>query len=263
VELPVAGPGFERYRRLGRHHWGNPRLVRAVEEAARAVREQLPGGAPLVIGDLSARRGGKIPRHVSHRTGRDVDLSWFVTTPEGIAVKNPGFVNVGADGLAKLEGREEYVRLDVERQWLLVKVLLQSPHIDVQRMFCGKEVEALLVDHARARGEPAELVWRAMTVLLEPGDGLDHADHLHLRIACSPEETLRGCEGGGPRWDWLPPLPEIALGDELLYESARADPFPANGGEGSLPSSVTQRNELPGPTEADHAAPSDRAAPSG
>jgi penicillin-insensitive murein DD-endopeptidase len=225
VELPNDGVGFVRYRREGPNHWGNPRLVRAIEHAARTVHEAMPGGPPLVVGDLSAKDGGKIPRHQSHRTGRDVDLPWFVTTPEGVPLRNPGFLAVGPDGLASLEGTGAFVRLDVAREWLLVKTLLTSTDIDVQWMFCSREVEALLVDYARARGEPLPLVWHAETVLMEPGDSLAHDDHIHMRIACRPEETVLGCEGGGPRWEWLPPLPVLGESEDDLYEAAGDDPI--------------------------------------
>jgi penicillin-insensitive murein endopeptidase len=225
VELPVEGVGFVRYRRFGANHWGNPRLVRALEHAARAVHDAMPGGPPLVIGDLSAHDGGRIPRHQSHRTGRDVDLPWFVTTPEGLPIQNPGFVPVGPDGLAMVDGTGEYLRLDIAREWLLVKELITSRDVDVQWMFCAKDVEALLVDYARARGEPDELVWHAETVLIEPGDSLNHDDHIHLRIACTPEESVLGCEGGGPRWEWQTPLPELLVGEELLYQATAEDPL--------------------------------------
>jgi penicillin-insensitive murein endopeptidase len=223
IELPREGDGFVRYRKFGTSHWGNPRLVAALERAAKAVHGKMPGGAPLVIGDLSAERGGKIPRHQSHRTGRDVDLTWFVTTPGGAPLQNPGFVAVGPDGLAQLEGEDAYVRLDVPRQWLLVRSLLTSDEIQVEWMFCSRDVEALLVDYARALGEPYDLVYRAETVLMQPTDSLAHDDHIHMRIACTPEEAVLGCEGGGPRWEWLAPLPELPPGDEPLYEAAQQE----------------------------------------
>jgi penicillin-insensitive murein DD-endopeptidase len=248
VELPPKGPGFVRYRPLGSYNWGNPRLVKTVERAANAVSEKAPGGSPLIIGDLSAKGGGKIPRHQSHRTGRDVDLPWFVTTPQGVPLQNPGFVNMGPDGLARLETTGEYVRLDVEREWLLVKELLTSPEADVEWMFASKEVEALLVDYARARGEAPSLLWRAETVLIQPGNTLAHDDHIHLRIACTPDEAVLGCEGGGPRWEWLAPLPSLPSDDTFLYEVVREDPLPK-----FVDTGVAEENApavAPGPREA-------------
>ncbi len=205
-ELPIQGDGFVRYRPQSSHYFGRPRLVRALQAAAAAVAREAPGGAPLSIGDLSAKTGGRIPGHDSHRTGRDVDLLFLVTTPEGAPIASPGFVRFEGDGLARVQGSADFVRLDVDREWRLLRSLLTSPEIGVQFMFVCHEIEALLIDHARALGEPDTLVWHAETVMLEPSDSLRHDDHVHLRIACSPDEVVTGCSGGGPRWQWLPPV---------------------------------------------------------
>lgn len=209
VELPITGPGFARYRPHGRHYWGRQGLVGLVSEAAARVAELAPGGPPLMVGDLSARYGGKIQHHNSHRTGRDVDLLLFVTTPSGAPRQSPGFVSIDGDGLGYLADTSEYVRLDVEREWLLIKALLSSEQASVQFLFLSKKLEALLVEYALARGEPIELIHRAETVLMQPTDSATHDDHVHLRVACAPSEAISGCSGGGPRWDWFP-APEVA-----------------------------------------------------
>ncbi len=93
-------------------------------------------------------------------------------------------------------------------------------------MFVCHEIEALLIDHARALGEPDTLVWQAETVMLEPSDSLRHDDHVHLRIACSPEEAVAGCSGGGPRWQWLPPYEPVRPLQAQDWEAiAKDDPF--------------------------------------
>ena len=226
AELPVRGPGFVRYRPLSSHYFGRPRLVRALQSAAASVSELAPGGAPLTIGDLSAKTGGRIPGHDSHRSGRDVDLLFLVTTPAGASVPSPGFVRFEGDGLARVDGSADYLRIDVDREWLLLRSLLTSPEIGVQFMFVCREIEALLIDHARALGEPDALIWQAETVMLEPSDSLRHDDHVHLRIACTPEEAVAGCSGGGPRWQWLPQnAPVRALEARDWDEIAKDDPF--------------------------------------
>lgn len=227
AELARQGEGFIRFRWWGSAYWGNPRLIATIEEAAARLEREAPGGAPLVVGDLSAQHGGKIPRHASHRTGRDVDFLWFVKDVQGNPVKNPGFIHFQADGLATVGGTGDYLQLDVERQWLFFRSLLRSPHANVQWLFVSEEIEALLVDYARAKGEPLELIWQAETVMLQPGDSLPHDDHVHLRIACTPSEAARGCLGGGPYWEWLPPLPQLGpLGPDVLQSIARDDPMP-------------------------------------
>jgi penicillin-insensitive murein endopeptidase len=209
AELPLAGPGYRWFNPMG-HHYGVARLVDAVASAAAEVERQRPGGSPLMVGDLSRRTGGRIPHHASHRTGRDVDLLFYAETTAGEPVESPGFMKFGPDGLAFVpngRGGGRYIRLDLPREWLLIKALLSLPQANVQWLFVSLPVEALLTDYARARGEDAELVWHAETVMLQPKDSLPHDDHLHLRTACLPDEAVFGCEGGGPYWPWLPPLP--------------------------------------------------------
>jgi penicillin-insensitive murein endopeptidase len=209
VELPREGPGYRWYAPAGQHY-GVSRLVEAVAAAAADVEEERPGGAPLMVGDLSKRFGGRIAGHRTHRTGRDVDLLFYAETPAGESVKSPGFYKFGADGLAFIppdRGGPRYIRLDLPREWLLIKSLLTNPDANVQWMFIASPLEALITEYARARGEEPELIWHAESVMIQPADSLPHDDHLHLRTACTPDEAVVGCEGGGPYWSWLPPLP--------------------------------------------------------
>ncbi|WP_437278962.1 penicillin-insensitive murein endopeptidase [Sorangium sp. So ce375] len=244
VELPAQGAGYRLLRSNGAR-WGTAGLVAAVQRAAADVARARPGGEPLLVGDLSARYGGATRGHRSHRTGRDADLLLYALTPDGRPVRSPGFVAFGPDGLARISdgtadpapsrpGAPQYVRLDVEREWLLVKSLVRSPDAHVQWLFVARWLEALLIEYARALGEDPELIWYAESVLLQPGDSTPHADHIHLRVACTPDDFLSGCLGGGPQWPWLPAAPQLvapsdgdlaaALLDDLLPGSAAAGP---------------------------------------
>jgi penicillin-insensitive murein endopeptidase len=251
IELPTSGPGFVRYRPKGINHFGRARLVKALSSISAEMAKNDPAAPPLVIGDLSARGGGKIQGHQSHRTGRDVDLLFYYLTPRGARVTAPGFIRVESDGLALVPDTGELLRLDVEWEWKLVRALLDSPDIGVQFLFVSRTIESLLVEYALARGEPLELVLRAQSVMLEPGDSMPHDDHFHLRIACTPEEALAGCMGGGPHWEWLKPLPAPADIDREMLALILAEPplepdgAPAPVGDpGSIPA-VTSNAEAP------------------
>ncbi len=222
AELPTIGPGFVRFRKHAPVYHGLPRLVSAIQRAAAEVERSYPGGAPLVVGDLSASTGGKIPRHNSHRTGRDVDFLFYLTTPTGIPVRNPGFIPLGADGFVQLPSGN-YAVLDVERQWHLIKTLMTDSDIDIQFLFMSKELEARIIQYARAKETDWELLWHAQTVMLQPGDSLPHADHVHVRIACRPHEAVAGCSGGGPHWPWLEPYPELSHDVSALLEQIRKE----------------------------------------
>jgi penicillin-insensitive murein DD-endopeptidase len=209
VPLPKRGEGYALLRGNNGRNYGNPRLVAAIESAARTVARLRPGGGKLMIGDLSTRWGGEASGHHSHRTGRDADLLIFVETPEGHPVDSPGFVRFGPDGLGAVT-KGKYVRVDLEREWQLIKALVSSKEANVQWLFFARWLEAQVIEYARARGEDPELVWYAESVLLQPGDSTAHDDHLHLRIACTPDEAVAGCLGGGPYWPWLPALPQLS-----------------------------------------------------
>jgi penicillin-insensitive murein endopeptidase len=219
LELPASGDGYCRYRTRDGYYWGQPALVNGIREAARRVQLAWPGGAQLVVGDLSARFGGKIERHNSHRSGRDADLLWYVTDRYGNSVQNPSFVHIAGDGVATIPGRGD-VRLDVPREWQLIKALLTSEHLEVQWLYASNLVRSLVLAHASSMEEDPELIRRARAVMSQPAESLSHDDHLHLRIACSPESSAAGCEGGGPYWAWLPapswPEPVDAVDAELV-----------------------------------------------
>ncbi len=199
MSLPQLGEGFKRLRDDDMR-WGNPRLVHAVMRAALAVARARPGGEPLVVGDLSKKGGGRVVNHHSHRSGRDVDLLFFAVTPDGRPVENDGFIKMGKDGLGTARQHPpSFVRIDVERMWLLVRALAEDEEADVQFLFVARWLEALLVEHALARGESDAVVWRAATLMREPGDAGVHDDHLHVRIGCTAAEMVQGCLPGGSR----------------------------------------------------------------
>ena len=69
---------------------------------------------------------------------------------------------------------------------------------------------------------------QAESVLLQPGDSSAHDDHLHLRLACTPDEAIAGCLGGGPYWPWLPQLPQLVTPpDDELARTLIDDLLPA------------------------------------
>jgi penicillin-insensitive murein endopeptidase len=200
--MPERGTSFKRLRHDDRRY-GLPRFLDALTRAADAVASERAGSV-LVIGDLSAPRGGQLlPHHASHRTGRDADLLFYLTTTEGVPVESPGFVSVGRDGLAFHKEQNRWLRLDVEREWLLVRSLVTDDDARVQWLFVHDNVRALLLEWAVARGEEPWIVQRAMDLMLQPHPGGPHDDHIHVRTACTDEEIMTGCEPTGPGRPWL------------------------------------------------------------
>ncbi|MCL2825372.1 MAG: penicillin-insensitive murein endopeptidase, partial [Polyangiaceae bacterium] len=210
VPLPARGKGYIRIKADG-NHYGTSALVRTLQHASAEVDRQRPG-PPLQIGDLSSIRGGKIIHHASHRSGRDVDLIFYATSLGGAMIPAQGFTRYGPDALGiahqGVHGRV-YLRLDIERNWLLAKALVLSPFADVMWLFVSNPIKALLTEYAFARGEDPLLVWQAENVMLQPRNALPHDDHFHLRIMCPGDSAVFGCEEGGPYWPWLSPAPAL------------------------------------------------------
>jgi penicillin-insensitive murein endopeptidase len=205
VRLPREGDGYvipATWWQRG-NNWGTEELVGLIVRAARRVATESPG-AVLSVADLSPRRGGPSAWHRSHQTGSDADLIFFMRDEQGKPVKNPRMWRLADDGTAELAGKKSsvLVTLDVERQWLLVRALLEDPLVDVQYLFISEGLKALLIEHAEAIGEPEDLLVRARAVLHQPrGGALPHDDHLHLRIYCPAGDRVLGCRDKGPlRW---------------------------------------------------------------
>ena len=230
AELPRHGKGL-RWLRPDDRHWGLPRFVRAIERAAAHVADERPG-ASLSAGDLSTPTGGwPLSPHISHRSGVDADLLFYLTTLDGKPIESPDFVHVGADGLARDPTSGRWLRLDLEREWMFVKELLEDPEARIQWVFESDVVQAMLIEWAMARGDSPETIARAERVMLQPNPGGIHDDHIHVRTTCSAAEMVTGCERRGPSRSWLADeLPALDENDETLALSLMGalepDPHP-------------------------------------
>jgi len=158
--------------------WGTAETINYLVTAIDAVHEQFPGSHTLFIGDISAPRGGYLRPHISHQSGRDVDISYFY-------LSEPSWYE-----------RATPANLDRARTWALVRSLITRT--DVHYIFIDRRVQAWLRQYAEAIGENydwLESVFHGANneppiILHEPG----HATHLHVRFY-NPiaEETARRC----------------------------------------------------------------------
>jgi hypothetical protein len=143
---------------------------------------------------MSFQSGGDIPWSVSHNAGRDEDLAFYIKA-QGRPHPAPSLIKFGGD----LRSREHPgYRFDLARNWALVESLLSHPTIPVQWIFVSKPLREALLGQARRAGASGALLSRADLVLRQPTDSLSHADHFHVRIYCSREDRLGGCQNRGP-----------------------------------------------------------------
>ncbi len=201
AHLPEQGAGYVRLRPQSAERYGTTSLVKAVERAAASVASALPGGGALRVGDLSSLRGGRQARHVSHRTGRDADLFFYRLAADG-HVAPPGRP-LPFNGLGLAIAPRGVVRFDDARNWHLVRSLLLDPKARVQWLFCSNAIKARLLRYASQMEPSSRALARAAWVLHEPPNVDAHADHFHVRVACSAREKTLGCIDGAPQWSWL------------------------------------------------------------
>ncbi len=216
--LPDQGRGWRVLRddAHGGQHWGTARVVSLVRQAARGAAVGR-NAVPLVVGDISAPRGGQIPRHASHRAGRDVDLLFFARDAlTNEPVVTPEFVRYDRDGNSVAWPAP--LRFDTPRNWDLVESVVRAEGVGVTRIFVATWIEHLLVENARARARPAWVVERAEQLMHQPGDSAPHDDHFHVRVACSPDERAAGCVDWAPMWPWLEK--DWEKGDSLSADDA-------------------------------------------
>jgi penicillin-insensitive murein DD-endopeptidase len=177
---------------------GTRDLIEVLERVATRVARGWPG-SQLFAGDVSAEDGGDIPHHVSHNSGRDVDLAFYMRGAGGRIQDSSSFLKVAADGRA-MNGS---VAFDVPRNWALIEGLVRDPHVQVQWIFVVQHLKDRLMEHGLTVGADATVLDRARRVLVQPRGAAPHDDHFHVRIYCGEHERLQGCLNNGSIHRWV------------------------------------------------------------
>lgn len=175
--MPSKLPNGTGYRiRRPQRAYGQAHVVAHLKNAIAIVRALYPDVHTLAIGDISAREGGKLANHLSHRTGLDVDLGfYFHVVPDGYPDR---FVAANAN-------------LDLEATWALLTAFARTAHLDdgVQVMFLDYDIQARLHAWARKRGTPDDQLAQLLQYPRgkESYSGLvrhwpNHHDHVHVRF---------------------------------------------------------------------------------
>jgi LysM repeat protein/murein endopeptidase len=180
-QLPT-GRGY--YRRRPHLAWGTNETISGLRSAIEAVRSKHRKIHDIAVGDISAEHGGKLRRHKSHQSGRDVDLGLYFVKQRKKGPK--AFIS----GLRHT--------MNMAANWTLLKALVSTNQkaARVSYIFLDYRVQQQLYQWAKKQGvKQKTLDWmfqyprgrRAMRGIIrhEPG----HADHYHIRFRCPPGDT--------------------------------------------------------------------------
>lgn len=142
--------------------------VAFIRTAVGTVREIFPDTPAIGIGDISFREGGRMKRHETHQSGRDVDFGFYYKTgPRDVLA-------VGTEAT-----------LDLPRNWALVRALLVRT--DIETILLDTRIQRLLYAYALKIGEDKD--WLGRIFQFVKGDPkayivhvAGHRTHYHVRF---------------------------------------------------------------------------------
>ncbi|MBK6918047.1 MAG: penicillin-insensitive murein endopeptidase [Deltaproteobacteria bacterium] len=172
IPLP-EGPAW-RLREHRPRAFGSATTITALLTAMRAYAAADPSAPALRIGELSRRSGGHIDPHVSHRSGRDVDIGYVLKDP---APEGERFWRAATES-----------SIDAPRTWAFVQALIATG--DVQQIFISAKLQRVLAREAakHVSREEVERIFSAANpdarvhTIVKHEHG--HRDHMHVRFAC-------------------------------------------------------------------------------
>jgi murein endopeptidase len=155
--------------------WGTPATVRHIRLCMSRYRSNHPKGAPVNIGDLSTKDGGHLGDHLSHQSGRDVDLGFLTKPPQS---------------RGHFDREATAANLDVPKEWTVVQCLLDNP--ETQFIFASWTVvntlKAYVLKRPALKGRYLKFFGNGVI----QGDN-EHMTHLHVRFRCPRGD--RQCKG--------------------------------------------------------------------
>jgi murein endopeptidase len=158
--------------------WGTPEAVDLLTYAVNETKKMFPNAPDILIGDFSKQNGGPLPPHISHQSGRDVDVGFY-----SAAHKKPrGFFEGGKD------------TIDLEMTWYFIETLLVTDRITF--ILVDQSIGKLLYDFAgEGYSEQRLAYWFQYPNAPGSREGIirhapRHRDHLHIRFKCPDNDSL-------------------------------------------------------------------------
>lgn len=160
--------------------WATTTTVATLDLILREWERRFPKRQPILVGNMSARAGGRLKPHSSHQSGRDVDLSYpqIWDRKEELNWRTMNSSNLDCDltwsllELLRETGAVEVILIDSKLQRLLYEYALKTHRYD------EKQLENWM-EHPRSPGAGDPLIQHV------PG----HEDHIHVRFKCTAAET--------------------------------------------------------------------------
>lgn len=157
--------------------WGTNETIGAMLDGFDHMQRTWDSLPRVPVHDLSRESGGHLSGHRSHQSGRDADIGFY-------------YDSCGSECSWRVVDADE---LDEERQWSLLRYWIDNDLVEY--VFIDYRLQRALYEHAEALGaSDAQLrSWFQYPRGRDSASGLirhepNHADHLHVRFACPPDD---------------------------------------------------------------------------
>lgn len=134
VDVQLDG-GTHMHIKRPRLAYGTAKTVKLIERAVGQYKRRHAKSPKVLIGNISKRGGGKLPPHLSHRRGVDIDVGYVL---KGETLTTTRFRGVNKD------------TLDPKRTWALVKAFLDTDQ--VRYIFMDYALQKTLYEYAKSVG---------------------------------------------------------------------------------------------------------------
>jgi len=169
------GPGYR--LRFPKNTYTIPSVVKTLTRCTARMKRRFKGTADILIGDLSRATGGRFPPHVSHQSGRDADVGYYIVG------------NVQNKTMYRLKSHD----VDYEKTWELLLCFLAED--EVVRVFMDTPIQKRMAKYLEeTKRLDARRIDRLFAAVGDITDSAliqhapNHDTHLHVRFACEPED---------------------------------------------------------------------------
>jgi len=160
--------------------WATADTVATLDRVLRRWAADESNSQAVLVGNMSARHGGRLKPHSTHQSGRDVDLGYMQKLPAG---EELNWRSMTADNL------------DPAATWKLLQLLRATGKLEV--VFIDTKIQKLLHAWALDKGGMSKSSLRrwmeyprsgpVRSAIIQHVAG--HTDHLHARFKCGSSET--------------------------------------------------------------------------
>ncbi len=168
--------------------FGSTRTLELLQRALIAFKGASGYSAPLSIGAISRKEGGRLRPHASHQSGRDIDIRLPTRVVEAAPTKSKRSTRA-----SKSTDEKAAPEIDWTATWILVRELMLTGQVEF--IFLDHALQKQLAEAARKAGEPEDRIhawiqWPASAregrapIRHSPG----HEQHLHVRFRCGPND---------------------------------------------------------------------------